>query len=199
MRLDRACHADRAKEKRDKSDEIQEPVKIVERFAEVLLSLRDRVVFESGFLDLRRELLHLEIDVRAGRELHEIEVTREAARFEQIRLREILERDVNARREARGGRGFTGHFRKRSGDVESDVTNLNRVAGVSAELQQQALIRHRRAAVAEALRRCRRCGFHFAVEGKISAERAHVDEPGAAAFREKCHRAEADFSRLGFA
>ena len=67
------------------------------------------------------------------------------------------------------------------------------------KLQEQAFFRHRRAALAKTLRRARRRGFHLAVEGKIPAERADMDEPGAAAFREERHRPEANFARLRFA
>src|SRR5450432_2370882 len=102
MRLDRARHADRAEQKRDKSDEIEEAIKIIERFAEILLPFRDRVVFESETLDLRREFFHFARNVQVRRELHEIQVAREAAGLKQVRLREILQRNVNPRRETRG-------------------------------------------------------------------------------------------------
>ena len=59
VRVNCARNSDRAKEKRDEANQIEKPVKIIERFAEVLLPLRHRVVFEPGLLDSRRESLSL--------------------------------------------------------------------------------------------------------------------------------------------
>ena len=99
MRLDRAGHADRAEQQRDETDEIQEPIEIFQCGAEIALSFRDRVVFESEPLDLRRESFDSLLHVGAVGKLHVIAIARDAARLEQVCLLEILERNVNARRE----------------------------------------------------------------------------------------------------
>ena len=119
MRLNRARHPDRAEQERDEADEIEKAVKIVERFAEILFPFRNRVVFETGLLDLRRESLH-SVDVNVRRKLHEIEVARHASRLDEMRGGEILQRNVNARREARGRRRFARHLRQGAGNRENN-------------------------------------------------------------------------------
>src|SRR5713101_7631078 len=106
MRLDRTRYSDRTEQERDETNEIEEPVKIVERLAQILLAFLDRVVLEPGLFYFWREPLHFSRNLNAGPELHEIEVAREAASLEQIGLRQVLQWNVNSRREARRRRSF---------------------------------------------------------------------------------------------
>ena len=54
-----ARNSDRAKEERDEANQIEKPVKIIERFAEVLLPFRHRVVFKPGLLDSAARVVSL--------------------------------------------------------------------------------------------------------------------------------------------
>ncbi len=199
MRLDRTRHSDRSEQERDETNKIQEPVKIVERFAQIFFAFRDRIVLEPGLLDLRREFFHLGRHINAGRELHEIEIAREAARLEQISPRQVLQWNVNPWRKARRRRGFSRHFGQCTRDFERRLSNFDRIAWLRPELKKQTLFRHRFAAVPKRLRGDRRRGFHFAVEREVAAERADGDQPRAPAFRKERHGPKTHLARLGFA
>src|SRR5437588_10190694 len=125
MRLDRAGHADRAEEQRDEADKVQEAIEIFERGAEIAFSFRDRVVFETKPLDLRREDFDALLHVGAIGELHVVAVARDAPGLQQVRLLEIPERNVNARRERTRGGSFARNFSERARDSELQIADLD--------------------------------------------------------------------------
>ena len=142
--------------------------------------------------------LYLRLDVHVRGELHEIQVAGKAAWLEQVRGGEILQGDVNSRGEACRGRGFARHFGQRAGNSESGLADLDQVARLRSELKKKTFFRDRFSAIAKSVRGRRRRGFHLAIKGKIPAQGAHMDKPGAATFREERHGAETHLSRLRF-
>ena len=87
VRLNRTGHADRAEQERDEANEIQKAVEIFQRRPEILLALGDGVIFETKPLDLRRKNLDPLPHIGPVGELHVIAIVRDAARFQEVRLR----------------------------------------------------------------------------------------------------------------
>ena len=199
MRLDRAGHADRAEQQRDETDQVQEAIEIFERGAEIAFSFRDRVVFESEPLDLRRESFDSLLHVGAVGKLHVIAIARDAARLEQVCLLEIPERNVNARRERTRGGSFARNFSERARDSELQIADLDRIACLRVKLKEQAFVNNCARTCAKVARRSDRDCFHPAIKWKIAAQGANAHEPGAVALGKSRHGREANFARLRFA
>ena len=199
MRLNRTRHSDRAEQQRDKADEIQEPIKIIERSAEVLLPLCDTIVFETELLDMRRERGDALLRVHAIGKAEIAAVMNDAARLQKICFSKMLERDVNAWSKRSGGGCFSRHFLLSTGDAKLAVTDFYEVARLRAELKQQALFDHAIDRAAEFARCASRRSLHCAIKWKVATERSNVNEPGAGRFRERRHRGEPNFPRLRFA
>src|SRR6266699_541653 len=109
MRLNRAGYTDRAEQEGNKTDQIQEAIEIIECLAQIFLALLDGLELETKAAQLRNDFGDGRVHVRAGREFHEVEITRDTARLKQMRVGQILQRNINARRKAGRGRSFAGH------------------------------------------------------------------------------------------
>ncbi len=196
VRLDRTRHPHCAEQKRNEADQVQEAVEIVQRLPEILLPRRHRIEVHPQLLDLRTENRHSLLHLVAGRELHVIPVARDAALLEQLRPRQILQRQIDARRKRARRRGFARHLLQRPRDSKLHLANLDRVARLRPELYEQTLIHHRAPASPEILCRGERLRLHRPVKRKVAAQspRAHQARP--AAFGENRHRAETHLARL---
>ena len=112
---------------------------------------------------------------------------------------EILQRNVNARRETRASRCFARNFLQRTGNREFEVADLDLVADRSLKLKKEALLNDGAQSFAKLLHRIGRCRFHRAVKWKIATERTQMNEPRSVRCRENRHGAETNFTRLRFA
>ena len=199
VRLDRAGDSDRAEKKRNEADQVEEAVEIFERFAEVALPFCDGVEFQTEALHLRDEKRDLFLRINAGSELHVVAIMRDAAGLEQVGRGEILERNVNARRERTCGRCFARHLLQHAGDGELCVADFNRIANFHSELDEQTFFNDRAVALAKSLRRESGLRFHRTVEWKVATQRADVDETRPAGRGKNRHGGEAGLSRLWIA
>ena len=148
---------------------------------------------------MRRENLDPLPDIGAVGKLHVIAVVRDAARLQEIRRGEILQRNVNARRKRPRRRSFARHLPQRARDGEFQIADLDRVAHLGMELEEQAFVDEGAAAGAEVARGGRGNRFHRAVKWEIATQRADMHEPGGIAPRKNGHARKANFTRLRFA
>ena len=148
---------------------------------------------------MRRQNLDPLPHVGALGKLHVIAVVRDASRLEQIRCGKILQRNVNARRKRPRGRSFARHLSQRARDGEFQITDLDRVAHLGMELEQEAFLGEGAGANAEIARGGRGNRFHRAVKWEIATQRADMHEPGGIAAWKNGHAREANFTRLRFA
>src|SRR5207244_9646956 len=121
-------------------------------------------------------------------------IMHDAAGLEQMRLSQILQRNVNSRRKARRRGSVARHFLQCANDFEFHVADLDRSTDRSMELEEKTFIDNGAKSLTKITRRvCRRC-FHLAVKWKVAGERAQVDQSCSAVLRKNRHRAESYFA-----
>jgi hypothetical protein len=183
--MHRARHAHRAEKQRDKSDQTQKRINVLQRRPELPFALFDGVELEARALE---SLLHCPgegVAVHARQQLQVHAVPGESVLLQQTGRLHRRRRDEHPRRKQRDHRRVARNFFQRARHLEGARAKPHFVPHLHAELHEERFLEQGRLAVGQLRQRARGRRHQLAEERKSARHRDELDQlPLAGAFRE---------------